>query len=169
MYTWNLHTRILDKSVVGFKHTVWGAKCIKLWPWNQERNSRIIQMGAFSTVLLAWSTFIQVGSTCWFEQNSINGKLTANQSAIFSELMLYVTGMELPKDLIQRRQWFGSSNELLKTLRPDYKCNAENGVQSNGLLQEAHFLASCNYETGTKWGKQASHLQTMKFIRISVR
>lgn len=105
------------------------------------------------------------GPACWFELNSVIGKFTA----IFNELILYMTGLDLPKDLIQRRQWFGNSNELLKTLRPDYKCNAKNGVQSNGLLQEAHFLASCNYETGTKWGKQASHLHTMKFIRISVR
>ena len=73
-----------------------------------------------------------------------------------------MTALDLPKDLIQLRQWFGHSNELLRTLPSDYKCNiVDNGLQSNGLLQqEAHLLASCNYEKGTKWGKQASPLIT---------
>ncbi|KAJ8631219.1 hypothetical protein MRB53_024542 [Persea americana] len=92
----------------------------------------------------------------WYGCDGLNGPILSGSGFYMKREALYgiAPGMDLPKDLIQSRQWFGSSNELLKTLRPDYKCNAENGVQSNGLLQEAHFLASCNYETGTKWGKQ---------------
>ncbi|XXG74461.1 hypothetical protein AAC387_Pa07g3174 [Persea americana] len=91
----------------------------------------------------------------WYGCDGLNGPILSGSGFYMKREALYgiAPGMELPKDLIQRRQWFGSSNELLKTLRPDYKCNAE-----NGLLQEAHLLASCNYETGTKWGKQVGFL-----------
>ncbi|XXG74467.1 hypothetical protein AAC387_Pa07g3178 [Persea americana] len=99
----------------------------------------------------------EVFKVWWYGCDGLNGPVLSGTGFYIKREALYGTapGLDLPKDLIQRRQWFGHSNELLRTLRSDYKCNiVENGLQSNGLLQEAHLLASCNYEKGTKWGKQ---------------
>ncbi|XXG74466.1 hypothetical protein AAC387_Pa07g3177 [Persea americana] len=100
--------------------------------------------------------FREVFKVWWYGSDGLNGPNLSGTCFYIKREALYGTapGLDLPKDLIQRRQWFGHSNELLRTLRSDYKCNVENALQSNGLLQEAHLLASCNYEQGTKWGKQ---------------
>ncbi|KAJ8631220.1 hypothetical protein MRB53_024543 [Persea americana] len=98
----------------------------------------------------------------WYGCDGLNGPLLSGTGFYIKRAALYGTApaLDLPKDLIQLRQWFGHSNELLRTLPSDYKCNiVDNGLQSNGLLQqEAHLLASCNYEKGTKWGKQVGFL-----------
>ncbi|RWR85698.1 cellulose synthase-like protein G2 [Cinnamomum micranthum f. kanehirae] len=100
--------------------------------------------------------FREVFKVWWNGSDGLNGPNLIGSCFYIKREALYGTapGLDVPKDLIQRRQWFGHSNELLRTLLSDYKCNVENGLKSNGLLQEAHLLASCNYEKGTKWGKQ---------------
>ncbi|XP_023913307.1 cellulose synthase-like protein G2 [Quercus suber] len=59
-------------------------------------------------------------------------------------------------DLEKLKQSFGSSNELIKSLRGNNKSNALN-VQHR-LLEQTQLLASCTYEKDTKWGKEVGFL-----------
>jgi hypothetical protein len=68
-------------------------------------------------------------------------------------------------DLEELKQSFGSSNELIKSIRGNYKPNVING--QHGLLKETQLLASCTYENDTKWGKKASKPHDIFFSYIN--
>lgn len=55
-------------------------------------------------------------------------------------------------DIVESRNLFGSSNEFIKTLGQDAN-KIKSAEISKELLQEAEFVASCIYESGTKWGE----------------
>jgi hypothetical protein len=56
---------------------------------------------------------------------------------------------------MQLRQYsLGLSKEFMKSLLPNYKPGTLFG--GNAFLAETQLLASCTYENGTKWGKEAS-------------
>jgi len=79
-------------------------------------------------------------------------------------LFIIHTG-SLPKD---RGDCFGSSNEFLKSLSQNDKSKAIEGREPSPLLlKEAHFLASCIYEKGTKWGDKASVITTYLITQLS--
>ena len=59
-------------------------------------------------------------------------------------------------DLIQLKENFGSSHEFIKSLTQNYTSYLVSG--RNALLEEPHLLASCKYETGTKWGQEVPEL-----------
>ena len=60
-------------------------------------------------------------------------------------------------DIIQLKQYLGPSNELVKSLhRSNHHNSVNKDLPISRLLEETRFLASCTYETGTQWGKQAS-------------
>ncbi|RZC03813.1 Cellulose synthase-like protein G2, partial [Glycine soja] len=52
-------------------------------------------------------------------------------------------------DLLQLKEYFGSSNEFIRSLAQNCTSDLVSG-QKYALLEEPHFLASCNYEIGTK-------------------
>lgn len=61
-------------------------------------------------------------------------------------------------NLAKLKDCFGSSNEFIKSIGQIHKPKAIKDIElSSTLLQEAQFLASCNYEKGTKWGEQVSN------------
>ncbi|XP_061353622.1 cellulose synthase-like protein G2 [Gastrolobium bilobum] len=59
-------------------------------------------------------------------------------------------------DLLQLKEYFGSSNEFIKSLNQNYTSDLASG--RNSLLEEPHLLASCKYEIGTKWGQEVGFL-----------
>ncbi|EEF33090.1 cellulose synthase, putative [Ricinus communis] len=61
-------------------------------------------------------------------------------------------------DLRQLKNSFGTSNEFIKSLKPDYKPSSMRREGESSLLQEAKVLASCTYENSTKWGKEVGFL-----------
>ncbi|XP_028780663.1 cellulose synthase-like protein G2 [Neltuma alba] len=60
-------------------------------------------------------------------------------------------------DLMELRQYFGSSNEFIKSLNQNY-ISAITEPGGHALLQETRLLASCDYEIGTKWGQEVGFL-----------
>lgn len=92
---------------------------------------------------------------------------------LLSKLMLSSTminflwndqNLALHVDPTKLRQDFGPSNEFVKTLLQgeNYKPNmmTNGGDKATILLEEIKLLASCSYESGTKWGQEASKLST---------
>jgi hypothetical protein len=65
-------------------------------------------------------------------------------------------------NLEELRQSFGSSNELIKSFRHNYKSNGINSRHT--LLKETQLLASVTYEKDTKWGKEASKAYEIFFF-----
>ncbi|KAJ7954754.1 Cellulose synthase [Quillaja saponaria] len=59
-------------------------------------------------------------------------------------------------DLPELQKVFGSSNEFIKSLHPNHKAKLVTG--GHELLKETQLLASCTYETGTKWGQEVGFL-----------
>ncbi|XP_057748259.1 cellulose synthase-like protein G2 [Arachis stenosperma] len=60
-------------------------------------------------------------------------------------------------DLTQLKEYFGSSNEFIKSLTQNYTSDSASG--GNALLEgETHLLASCEYEINTKWGQEVGFL-----------
>uniref|UniRef100_A0A0R0J5N6 Uncharacterized protein n=1 Tax=Glycine max TaxID=3847 RepID=A0A0R0J5N6_SOYBN len=57
--------------------------------------------------------------------------------------------VESGTDLLQLKEYFGSSNEFIRSLAQNCTSDLVSG-QKYALLEEPHFLASCNYEIGTK-------------------
>lgn len=51
------------------------------------------------------------------------------------------------------QEYVGTSNEFIKSLKQKDSTNLVT-VGSELPVQETLLLASCNYETGTKWGKE---------------
>lgn len=68
-------------------------------------------------------------------------------------------------DLKEARNSFGSSSEFIKSLRQIEKPNSAMDREiSSVLLKEAHYLASCTYEKGTKWGQKARFSNLIFFL-----
>lgn len=61
----------------------------------------------------------------------------------------------LDTDLIKHQEYFGSSNEFIKSLKQN---SASSNWETSGhiLSEVTQRLASCNYELGTKWGQEVS-------------
>ena len=59
-------------------------------------------------------------------------------------------------DLPQLKEYFGSSNEFIKSLTQNYTSDLVS--RWHALLEEPHLLAACRYEIGTKWGQEVSRL-----------
>ncbi|KAL7220162.1 hypothetical protein ACSBR2_013096 [Camellia fascicularis] len=70
---------------------------------------------------------------------------------------LYGSLMSEDVDIMKHKQYFGSSNDFIKSLGRHYKPNHCNFLNAM-LFKETLFLASCAYENQTKWGKEANLL-----------
>jgi len=56
---------------------------------------------------------------------------------------------------LELQQYFGTSNEFIKSLNQNCTTDSVN-VGRRFPEEETLLLASCNYEIGTKWGKEVS-------------
>ncbi|TQD70064.1 hypothetical protein C1H46_044403 [Malus baccata] len=69
-------------------------------------------------------------------------------------------------DAMKLRQYFGPSNQFIKSLRqikkPDHMFIQRNNAQPN----ESQLLASCAYEDGTKWGEEASTIKPLESMQV---
>ncbi|KAL7251517.1 hypothetical protein ACSBR1_013368 [Camellia fascicularis] len=78
---------------------------------------------------------------------------------LFTILWKGMDGLEGPclsdVDIMKRKQYFGSSNDFIKSLGQQYKPN-HSDFSNAMLFKETQILASCAYENQTKWGKEAS-------------
>ncbi|KAI9119629.1 hypothetical protein K1719_009505 [Acacia pycnantha] len=61
-------------------------------------------------------------------------------------------------DLVQLQQQFGSSNEFIKSLYKNYTPYLVDGTTHALLQQDIKLLASCDYETSSKWGQEVGFL-----------
>ncbi|KAF7149643.1 hypothetical protein RHSIM_Rhsim02G0034900 [Rhododendron simsii] len=59
-------------------------------------------------------------------------------------------------DVMELKQYFGPSNEFIKSFGRLYKPKDHQHSSSVTLMKETQYLASCAYENETKWGKEAS-------------
>ncbi|KAM7485222.1 hypothetical protein LguiA_001231 [Lonicera macranthoides] len=95
-------------------------------------------------------------STLWPGMDGLNGPILSGTCFYMKREALYGTSIKQDFDLAKLKNSFGVSNELINSLRPNYKANITNSQDfSPALLQESQLLASCAYENHTKWGKQA--------------
>ncbi|KAL5848984.1 hypothetical protein ACOSQ4_006997 [Xanthoceras sorbifolium] len=69
---------------------------------------------------------------------------------------LYGNSIHKGVDPTELKSSFGTSYELLKSLRVHNIPRIDSRVFSSPLLQEAKVLASCAYENNSKWGEEAS-------------
>lgn len=68
----------------------------------------------------------------------------------------------LDSDLMKLEEYFGSSNEFLKSLSQNY-ISSNMRTDEHALQVETQLLASCNYEIGTKWGQEVTNY-TVNFM-----
>ncbi|KAB1219131.1 Cellulose synthase-like protein E6 [Morella rubra] len=89
----------------------------------------------------------------WHGLDGLEGPFLAGTGFYIKRVSLRGSTMQEDTDLKELKQSFGSSNELIKSLRQNFKPNAIN--DQHILRQETQLLASCTYENDTKWGKEA--------------
>lgn len=92
----------------------------------------------------------------WPSFDGLQGPVISGTNFYIKREALYGFSID-GSDLKDMRDFFGPSNEFLKSLSKNDNSNAIKGGDielSPILLKEAHFLASCTYEKGTKWGEK---------------
>lgn len=93
----------------------------------------------------------------WQGMDGLKGPVLSGTGFYMKRVSLYGNqANEGWTDLLQLREYFGSSNEFIKSLTQNYTSVFFPG--RNTLLEEPHLLASCRYETGTKWGQDVGFL-----------
>ncbi|TXG72245.1 hypothetical protein EZV62_000824 [Acer yangbiense] len=90
----------------------------------------------------------------WFGRTK--GTVLSGTNFYMKRKSLYNYSIHKGVDFTELKNYFGTSNELLKSLRVDYKPSIDSIDSSSTLLQEAKVLASCAYENNSKWGEEAS-------------
>ncbi|KAM4127285.1 hypothetical protein ACJW30_02G078300 [Castanea mollissima] len=95
-------------------------------------------------------------SLMWCGLDGLQGPVLSGTGFYIKRVSLCGSFIHEDVDLTELKQSFGSSNELIKSLRGNYQPNAIKGQQ--GLLKETQVLASCTYENDTKWGKEVGFL-----------
>ncbi|KAK1592739.1 hypothetical protein Q3G72_029545 [Acer saccharum] len=88
--------------------------------------------------------------------DGLRGPVLSGTNFYMKRESLYNYSMHKGVDLTELKNYFGTSNELLKSLRVDYRPSIDSIDSSSTLLQEAKVLASCAYENNSKWGEEAS-------------
>ena len=62
---------------------------------------------------------------------------------------------------VELQEYFGTSNKFIKSLKQN--CTPDLVTGGNALPdEETLLLASCNYEIGTKWGKEVRRFMFQK-------
>ncbi|KAK1591334.1 hypothetical protein Q3G72_006055 [Acer saccharum] len=94
----------------------------------------------------------------WYGLDGLRGPILSGTNFYMKRESLYNYSMHKDVDLTELKNYFGTSNELLKSLRVDYRPSIYGIDSSSTLLQEAKVLASCAYENNSKWGEEASFM-----------
>ncbi|KAG4970893.1 hypothetical protein GLYMA_13G174300v4 [Glycine max] len=89
----------------------------------------------------------------WQGMDGLMGPVISGTGFYIKRVSLFGNFARKGTDLLQLKEYFGSSNEFIRSLNQNYTSDLVSG-QKYALLEEPHFLASCNYEIGTKWGQE---------------
>ncbi|CAJ1939154.1 unnamed protein product [Sphenostylis stenocarpa] len=89
----------------------------------------------------------------WQGMNGLKGPALSGTGFYIKRVSLYGNSTRKGTDLLKQKEHFGSSNEFIGSLDQNYSSDLVSD-QKYALLDELHFLASCKYEIGTKWGKE---------------
>ncbi|KAF7837496.1 cellulose synthase-like protein G2 [Senna tora] len=92
----------------------------------------------------------------WQGMDGLNGPVMSGSGFYIKRVSLYGNYTNKDTDLIKLQEYFGSSNELIKSLIQNRSSNF--GTNVYALLEETHLLASCYYEIGTKWGLEVGFM-----------
>ncbi|XP_004505391.1 cellulose synthase-like protein G2 [Cicer arietinum] len=93
----------------------------------------------------------------WQGIDGLSGPVMSGTGFYIKRVSLYgIRANEGGTDLLQHQEYFGSSNEFIKSLTQNYTSVFPSS--RNTLLKECHLLASCRYDVGTKWGQYVGFL-----------
>ncbi|KAL5848985.1 hypothetical protein ACOSQ4_006998 [Xanthoceras sorbifolium] len=92
----------------------------------------------------------------WPGLDGLSGPLLFGTNFYIKRESLYGYSIHKGVDLRELKCYFGTSYELLKSLRVQNMPRIDIRAFSSTLLQEAKVLASCSYENNSKWGEEAS-------------
>ncbi|MED6157240.1 hypothetical protein PIB30_021584 [Stylosanthes scabra] len=92
----------------------------------------------------------------WRGMNGLKGPVLSGTGFYIKRVSLCGNLTIKGTDLTQLKEYFGSSNEFIKSLMQNYTSDSVSG--GNALLEETHLLASCKYEISTKWGQEVGFL-----------
>lgn len=95
-------------------------------------------------------------SVLWQGLDGLQGPVLSGTGFYIKRVALRGSTMREDTDLGGLKESFGESNELIKSLRQNFKPNAIK--DPHGLQKETQLLASCTYENDTKWGKEVGFL-----------
>ncbi|XVE81781.1 hypothetical protein DITRI_Ditri15bG0093500 [Diplodiscus trichospermus] len=99
-----------------------------------------------------------VFSVKWLGMDGLQGPMLSGTGFYMKREALYGDVVQ-DIDGVQLKQYLGSSNELVKSLKQSNNHNSVNkDLPISRLLEETRFLASCAYEKETQWGKQVGFL-----------
>ncbi|XP_057527716.1 cellulose synthase-like protein E6 [Amaranthus tricolor] len=91
----------------------------------------------------------------WTGISGLQGPTITGTNVFINRKAFYGLNIDDGLDLKEARNSLGSSSEFIKSLRQIEKPNSAIDREiSSVLLKEAHYLASCTYEKGTKWGQK---------------
>ncbi|KAH6796381.1 hypothetical protein C2S51_037367 [Perilla frutescens var. frutescens] len=96
--------------------------------------------------------------TKWEGLNGIRGPILSGTGLYIKREALYGTQkFQQDVDLKQLIKNYGSSNEFIKSIYRNYKPNypSDRMLVDSALKKELDLLASCSYDNGTRWGKEA--------------
>ncbi|XP_004495306.1 cellulose synthase-like protein E1 [Cicer arietinum] len=92
----------------------------------------------------------------WQGMDGLKGPLLSGTGFYIKRESLYGNYKNKDTDF-ELQEYVGTSNEFIKSLKQKDSTNLVT-VGSELPVQETLLLASCNYETGTKWGKEVGFL-----------
>ncbi|KAI8566398.1 hypothetical protein RHMOL_Rhmol02G0037100 [Rhododendron molle] len=94
----------------------------------------------------------------WKGMDGLQGPCVSGSGFYIKREALYANPIK-DVDVMELKQYFGPSNEFIKSFGRHYKPKDHQHSSSVTLMKETQYLASCAYENETKWGKEASPKQ----------
>lgn len=94
----------------------------------------------------------------WYGMDGLKGPIVSGTNFYMKREALYSVSMQEGIDLTELKNSFGPSSEFLKSLRRNSKPSTYDNDSSSTLLQESKFLASCAYESNSKWGEKVGFM-----------
>ncbi|KAG5560311.1 hypothetical protein RHGRI_003564 [Rhododendron griersonianum] len=91
----------------------------------------------------------------WQGMDGLQGPVVSGTGFYIKREALYANPIK-DVDVMELKQYFGPSNEFIKSFGRHYKPKDHQHSSSVILMKETQFLASCAYENETKWGEEAS-------------
>ncbi|XP_047950683.1 cellulose synthase-like protein E1 [Salvia hispanica] len=94
--------------------------------------------------------------TKWDGLNGLRGPVLSGTGFYIKREALYgIRKLQPNVDLNQLNEYYGSSNEFIKSIYRSYKMNFSSTDES--MQKEVQLLASCSYDKGTKWGQEVGY------------